>query len=142
MNILLAVDGSTYTKKMLAYLVTHEELFAADKHHYTILHVNMPLPEHMHSAIGSSIALENFHTQDSQTILEPVEKFLQQHNMETKTVWKIGNPGDIIADYTNNENIDLLMMGSHGHSALAALIMGSVATRALARCKKPILLVR
>ena len=28
MNILLAVDGSTYTKRMLAYLATHSELFA------------------------------------------------------------------------------------------------------------------
>lgn len=26
MNILLAVDGSAYTKKMLAYLATHEDL--------------------------------------------------------------------------------------------------------------------
>lgn len=142
MNILLAVDGSTYTKKMLAYLVTHEELFAADQHHYTILHVNMPLPDHMHSAIGSHVVLENFHTKDSHTILEPVEKFLKQHNMHTQTVWKIGNPGDVIADYANTENMDLLIMGSHGHSALASLIMGSVTTRTLARCEKPILLVR
>ena len=28
MKVLLAVDGSTYTKKMLAYLTTHEELMA------------------------------------------------------------------------------------------------------------------
>ncbi len=27
MKILLAVDGSPYTKKMLAYLVTHSETF-------------------------------------------------------------------------------------------------------------------
>ena len=27
MKILLAVDGSSYTKKMLAYLMTHDELF-------------------------------------------------------------------------------------------------------------------
>ena len=28
MNILLAVDGSTYTKKMLAYLAAHPEFLA------------------------------------------------------------------------------------------------------------------
>lgn len=27
MKILLAVDGSPYTKKMLAYLATHDEMF-------------------------------------------------------------------------------------------------------------------
>ena len=37
---------------------------------------------------------------------------------------------------------DLVMMGSHGHSALGNLVMGSVATRVLAHCKTPVLLVR
>lgn len=142
MNILLAVDGSVYTKKMLAYLVTHEELFAKETHHYTILHVNTPLPSHMHSAIGGHLVLEKFHIQDSHRIIEPVEKFLQQHNMQTQSVWKVGNPGDVIADYANNEAIDLLIMGSHGHGALASLIMGSVTMRTFASCTKPVLLVR
>ena len=43
MNILLAVDGSAYTKKMLAYLATHEELLGGT-HEYTVLTVQMPLP--------------------------------------------------------------------------------------------------
>ena len=33
-------------------------------------------------------------------------------------------------------------MGSHGQSALGNLVMGSVATQVLARCKVPVLLVR
>jgi len=37
---------------------------------------------------------------------------------------------------------DLVMMGSHGHSALGNLVMGSVATQVLAHCKVPVLLVR
>ena len=38
MHILLAVDGSTYTKRMLAYLATHSELFASSNT-YTVLTV-------------------------------------------------------------------------------------------------------
>ena len=41
MNILLAVDGSAYTKKMLAYLATHEELLGGT-HTYTVLTVQAP----------------------------------------------------------------------------------------------------
>jgi nucleotide-binding universal stress UspA family protein len=37
---------------------------------------------------------------------------------------------------------DLLMMGSHGHGTLTNLVMGSVATKVLARCSTPVLLVR
>jgi nucleotide-binding universal stress UspA family protein len=33
-------------------------------------------------------------------------------------------------------------MGSHGHSALGALFMGSTAQRVLAKCSTPVLLIR
>jgi len=37
---------------------------------------------------------------------------------------------------------DMVMMGSHGHSALGSLVMGSVATQVLAHCDVPVLLIR
>jgi nucleotide-binding universal stress UspA family protein len=33
-------------------------------------------------------------------------------------------------------------MGSHGHGAVANLVLGSVATKVIAACKTPVLLVR
>ncbi len=41
MKILLAVDGSKYTKKMLAYLATHDEQFSG-KNEFTVLSVQAP----------------------------------------------------------------------------------------------------
>ena len=43
MKMLLAVDGSKYTKKMLAYLATHEELFSA-RNDYTVFNAQVPMP--------------------------------------------------------------------------------------------------
>ena len=43
MKILLAVDGSAYTKKMLAYLATHDEMFGANNA-VTLITVQAPLP--------------------------------------------------------------------------------------------------
>ena len=36
MNILLAVDGSRHTKRMLAYLAAHDELFTAGQSYRVI----------------------------------------------------------------------------------------------------------
>ena len=36
----------------------------------------------------------------------------------------------------------MIAMGTHGHTALANLVMGSVATRVLARSKVPVLLLK
>ena len=37
---------------------------------------------------------------------------------------------------------DLLIMGTRGYTALAKLVMGSVATQVLAQSKTPVLLIR
>lgn len=37
MKILIAVDGSAYTKRMLAYIATHHEWLGAH-HDYTVVH--------------------------------------------------------------------------------------------------------
>jgi nucleotide-binding universal stress UspA family protein len=49
---------------------------------------------------------------------------------------------ETIAKTAAEGKFDLIMMGSHGHSNLVNLVMGSVATRVLAHCKTPVLLVR
>jgi len=43
MNILLAVDGSAYTRKMLDYLASHDEMLGPE-HQYTAITVQLPLP--------------------------------------------------------------------------------------------------
>jgi hypothetical protein len=51
MKIVLAVDGSKYTKMMLLYLATHSELFSIT-HHYSLLHVQAALPTHVQDPRG------------------------------------------------------------------------------------------
>ena len=45
MQILLPVDGSDYTKRMLAYVAAYDELLGA-AHEYTFLTVVPPIPLH------------------------------------------------------------------------------------------------
>ena len=49
---------------------------------------------------------------------------------------------DAIAKLADGGGFDLLMMGSHGHVCVGNSVMGSIATRVLASCKVPMLLVR
>ena len=55
MKILLPVDGSAFTKKMLAYLTTHPELCATGNS-YTVLPAQPPLPPRGRAAVGTEIA--------------------------------------------------------------------------------------
>lgn len=140
MKILLAVDGSSYTKKMLAYLTTHEEVFGS-KNDYTIITVQLPLPPRARAAVGADIA-KGYYAEEAEKITSPVVKFLMRHNIQPQVIHKVGTPGDLISKAAESGQFDLLLMGSHGHSALGNLVMGSVATQVLAHCKVPLLLVR
>lgn len=139
MNILLAVDGSPYTKKMLAYLATHD-LFTQNQS-YTVFTVQPTLPPRARAAVGKSI-VDQYYKDEAEKVLAPVSKFLLRHNIDAKSAWKTGHAGETIAKFAEAGQFDLLIMGSHGHGTLVNLVMGSVATEVLAHCKVPVLLVR
>ena len=140
MKILLAVDGSAYSKKMLAYLATHETMFAPS-HDYTVFTAQPALPPRARAAVGKEV-VDKYYADESEKVLAPVTKFLLRHGINAKSAWKVGSAGVSIAKLAEEGPYDLLVMGSHGHGALANLVMGSVATQVLAHCKVPVLMVR
>lgn len=140
MKILLAVDGSPYTKKMLAYLTTHVEMFSGDIE-FTALTVQGALPPRARAAVGKEV-VDAYYAEESAKVLEPVVKFLTRHNLSVKGASKVGHAGETIAKTADSGKFDLIVMGSRGHGALGSLVMGSVATKVLASCHVPVLLVR
>ena len=140
MKILLAVDGSPYTKKMLAYLTTHNELFSAGND-YTVFTVQPILPPRARAAVGKEI-VDQYYLDEAEKVLAPVTKFLLRHGIDAKSSWKTGHAGETIAKLADGGKFDLVVMGSHGHGTLVNLVMGSVATQVLAHCRVPVLMVR
>jgi nucleotide-binding universal stress UspA family protein len=140
MKILLAVDGSTFSKKMLAYLATHDTLFTT-AHEYTVFNAQPPLPPRARSALGKD-TVEKYYVEEGDKVLNPVRKFLKRHGIEAKSSFKVGHAGELISKAAQDGEFDLLVMGSHGNGAIMTLVMGSVATQVLAHCKVPVLVVR
>lgn len=141
MKILLAIDGSPYTKKMLAYLTTHMEMFASGEHQFTALTVQPALPPRARAALGRE-AVDSYHADEAAKVLDPVIKYLSRHDMKVKGTSKVGPAGETIAKFADAGKFDLLIMGSHGYGTLGNLVMGSVATKVLASSAVPVLLVR
>ena len=140
MKILLAVDGSPFTKKMLAYLAAHPE-FLADVSSITALTVQPALPPRARAALGKEI-VDEYYADEANKVLQPVAKFLERKKITLNTAYKVGVPGESIAKFADAGKFDLVLMGSHGHGTLGNLVMGSVATQVLALSKVPVLLVR
>ncbi|HEX5685007.1 MAG TPA: universal stress protein [Ideonella sp.] len=139
MKILLAVDGSLTTQRMLAYIAAHDELLGPD-HAYTALTVVAPTSAHASTLLPQD-TIDSWYESDGEAILAPVRKFAAQNHWSLETRMDVGHPGDVIAKVAQEGRFDLVVMGTHGHSALVNAVLGSVATRVLARLRLPVLLV-
>lgn len=140
MKILLAVDGSVYTKRMLAFLAAHDDFLGKD-HEYTVVTVTPKIPPHA-ARFFTGMDLQDYYRDETDEVLAPVRAFLAQLGWQVNYRCEAGSPVEIIAATAEIGHFDLLVLGSHGQSALGNLVLGSVATGVLARCHTPVLLIR
>jgi nucleotide-binding universal stress UspA family protein len=140
MNILLPVDGSDFTKRMLAYMAAHGELLGAG-HRYTFFTAVPPVPPNAARYLNRQ-TLDEYYRTEADEVLRPVHRFAEQHGWTVNTVHVAGHAAEAIAAYAEANRPDLVVMGTHGHSPFAGIILGSVAAKVLSRCKSPVLLIR
>ncbi|MBL0718652.1 universal stress protein [Piscinibacter sp. Jin2] len=138
MKILIAVDGSPTTKRMLAYLVAHEERFLRGQA-LTVFTAVPAVPARAASLFDKD-SLQGYYEEEAEKVFKPIRSFLSKQGVEAKFLSKVGHAAELIAKASAKQ--DLLILGSHGHTALGNLVMGSVATKVLAGCETPVLLVR
>ena len=140
MKILLAADGSSYTKKALAFLVTNHEI-AGGQGEVVVVNVQPAMPPRVKSMVGAS-AVMDYHREEAEKVLRPIEKFLQRHDITFESRWAVGNPGVEIVKAAKKEKAQMIVMGTHGHGILGRAILGSVAQNVLTQIELPVLLVK
>jgi nucleotide-binding universal stress UspA family protein len=140
MKILVAADGSSYTKRMLAYLAAHDEWLGAH-HAYTVLTVVPPVPARAAAAVAKDV-LKSHYDDEAEKVLKPIRTFFARQGLTSEFMAKTGSAAEVIATQAEKGKYDLLLMGSHGHGSLGNLVIGSVATKVMAQCRTPVLLVR
>jgi nucleotide-binding universal stress UspA family protein len=140
MKIVLAVDGSPYTKRMLSYIAAHDELLGR-RNEFIAVNVTLALPPHVASFLPAA-TLQGYYTDEAEKVLKPVREFAAMQGWSCRERHAVGQPAEVLASIVNEEAPDLLLMGSHGHGAFASAVLGSVSARMLAHTKVPVLLIR
>lgn len=140
MKILAAVDGSPYTKRMLAYLAAHDD-WLGSHHEYTLVHAVPAVPPRA-AVVLDRETLKSYYDDSAERVFKPIRTFFTRQGLQAHYVTKVGPAADIIADLAKKGRYDLVMLGSHGHGTLSNLVLGSVATKVLAQCDTPALLIR
>ena len=140
MKILLAVDGSDVTKRMLSYIAAHDELLGPG-HDYTLVNVIASVPRYAATFLEAK-TLDGYYLEEAEKVFHPLRAFAGQQGWKVRLVHVPGHAAEVIASLADGERYDLVVMGAHGHTSLGNVVLGSVANGVLARCKVPVLLIR
>jgi nucleotide-binding universal stress UspA family protein len=140
MKILLAADGSDYTKKALAFLVTHEGICGPNDELF-VLNVQPPVPLRVQGMLSTAV-VDEYYRDEAHKVLDPIEQFLKRHALNFHMKMVVGSPAKEIIAAATREKSQLIVMGTHGHGLLGRALMGSVAQRVVTDSEVPVLLVK
>ncbi len=140
MKVLLAADGSKYTKKALAFLVNHESLVNSNDE-LVLLNVQLQVPGRVKTMLGSA-DVAAYHREEGDKVLEPIRKFLGKHALNYRCFSVVGHPVEEILKAAAAEKSHLIVMGTRGLGLIGRALIDSIAQRVVSDCDIPVLLVK
>ena len=142
-KILVATDFSEPSDAALAYGRQLARAFGAG---LTVFHAAENLASRGYGSEGFVFIEPEFQSQVEAAARQRARALLSDEDRrelraEAVVVTAI-SPAAAIADYARREQIDLIIVGTHGRSGVAHLMMGSVAERVVRTAPCPVLTVR
>lgn len=141
MKILLAVDGSEVSLRAAAGVIDYVRWFA-EPPQIELLHVHLPVPVGLALEHVSRETLDRYYLEEGEAALAPALARLQAAGLVATTHIHVGHPAEVIVRLAGELGCDLICLGTHGHGAVAAAVLGSVAMRVLHLSQVPVLLFR
>lgn len=143
-KILVPIDGSQNSFKALKHARNMAEKFGSE-----IILVNIQKPIFYESLEPEPVSSEN----GSETIQERAKIIINQGleilkgspvsiKPELKTEIIAGEPAEQILYLIDKEDVDMVIMGSHGLSGIRRFLMGSVSNKVLQHSSKPVMIIK
>ena len=140
-KILYPTDFSDVSKKAIDYI---KQLKEGGSETVIVLHVinerGMRAIERY--ASGNSMEIEQRIMDDAKQELKAIEDNLKKSGFKVKTMIQRGVPLLEILKAEEEENISVIVIGSHGKSNLEEMFLGSVSEKVSRKCKSPVLIVK
>ena len=140
-KILVPFDGSGYSEKAYEKALEIAEKFESDLIVMTVLQSKIP------DSAGVSIQrlqeLQDEQESEATSMLRKLETEAKNKKISF-SIKVVHNPSssDGIATFAENNNIDLIVMGSHGRTGLRKIVLGSVANGVIGHTKCPVLITK
>jgi universal stress protein A len=108
----------------------------------TLLHVvQTPLMTGPDTGIGVAQYLDDVQLQARQSLAQYAQR-VQDSGLDCEAVIELASPFQHIVDYAATQQVDLIVMGTHGHTGLQHMLLGSVAERVVRLAPCPVLVTQ
>jgi len=136
-RILVAVDGSEHSKRAASHAVFLAS--SATDAHVTLLYVLDY--EKTRTDFVQNLTSEDLHI-DRKNKIKPIEELFLVKGIRTDIKLLHGEAGPVIVEHANQENYDVVVIGSRGLNALQEMVLGSVSHKVAKRVNSPVLLIK
>lgn len=140
MKIVFPTDGSDASVKALRSLLPRLRWFAQPAQ-LALVNVHLQIPYPGAAAWAGKEVVHKYYEDESSAALAPAAALLEQEGVAFERVLRVGDPAHEIVTFAVEWQADLIAIGRHGHTALQAWLMGSVAQKVIAASSVPVLLV-
>lgn len=141
-SVLLAVDGSESAARAAERLIAMRgELREPAALSVHLLNVQRPVSGDV-SRFVPGRTLDEYHRERGDAALDPARALLDAAGVAHTDHYGAGEPGPTIVQVAAEEGCDMIVMGTRGHGASTAALIGSVAQSAVAHATMPVLLVK
>jgi len=140
-KVLVPIDFSDYSKSALKYAVNFAKSFNAE---IILVYVVEPVIYPPDFSMGQ-IALPSITTEWDDRARDELQKLAKSEINEianVKTIIKTGKPFVEIIETAKEENIDLIIIATHGHSGVEHILFGSTAEKVVRKAPCPVLTLR
>lgn len=143
----ICVDNSDYGRAAAEFVANFREFFGKDPK-ISVVHVTPDFQTLLASdttdmavPISSEEDVKLAEKDDYEQSVTPVLDTFREAGIEVETVLLRGEPSEAISEYAK-DNLDLIVMGSHGYGNFKSAVMGSTAMHIAASCTLPLLIIR
>ncbi|HPS89699.1 MAG TPA: universal stress protein [Methanosarcina vacuolata] len=138
-NIVIATDGSKNVQRAISHGIEFAKLSGAIVHALYVVNTPSIISENW---TAGKETIYNIMKNDGQKAVSKIKKIGETSGVEVREVLLKGYPSSEIIDFAENNNIDLIVMGSLGATGLERFLIGSVAETVVRGSKVPVLVVR
>ena len=140
-KVLVPIDFSDYSKSALKYAVNFVKQFNAE---LILIYVVEPVIYPPDFSMGQ-IAIPSVDLEMDKRAVEELTKLAQKeipHEVKVYSVVKTGKPFIEIIETAAEENVDLIIIATHGHTGVEHILFGSTAEKVVRKAPCPVLTLR